>query len=79
MDAPCDAATDTYTVIDPAPGFVLVFLNGKAYTDSTSSDEIITFTTGPHQDHQHGYDRPAGVGDLERTQRKGLYDPAQHE
>lgn len=44
-NVPCDATTNTCTVTVPAPGFALVFLNDKAYTDSTPSGETITFAT----------------------------------
>lgn len=43
-DVPCDTTTNTCTITVPAPGFALVFLNDRAYTDSTPS-ETITFAT----------------------------------
>jgi len=45
VDVPCDTGTNTCTVTVPAPGFALVFLNDKAYTDSTPSGESVTFAT----------------------------------
>jgi hypothetical protein len=45
VNVPCDAATNTCTITVPGPGFALVFLNDKAYTDSTPSGETLTFAT----------------------------------
>ena len=45
VNVPCDTATNTCTITVPAPGFALVFLNDKAYTDSTPSRESVTFAT----------------------------------
>ena len=45
VNVPCDTAANTCTVTVPAPGFALVFLNDKAYTESTPSGETITFAT----------------------------------
>ena len=45
VNVPCDTTTNTCTVTVPAPGFALVFLNDKAYTDSTPSGETVTFAT----------------------------------
>jgi hypothetical protein len=45
VNFPCDTATNTCTITVPAPGFALVFLNDKAYTDSTPSRETLTFAT----------------------------------
>ena len=42
---PCNAANNTCTVRVPAPGFALVFLNDKAFTDSVPSGEVATFAT----------------------------------
>jgi len=45
VNVPCDTATNTCTITVPAPGFALVFLNDKSYTDSTPSGESLTFAT----------------------------------
>ena len=45
VTVPCDAASNTCTVNVPAPGFALVFLSDKAYTDSVPSGEVVTFAT----------------------------------
>ena len=45
VNVPCDVNTNTCTVTVPAPGFALVFLNDKAYTDSTPSGGTVTFAT----------------------------------
>jgi len=45
VNVPCDATTNTCTVTVPAPGFALVFLNDKAYKDSTPSGGTVTFAT----------------------------------
>jgi len=45
VTVPCDAATNTCTVKVPAPGFALVFLNDKAYTDSVPAGNTVTFAT----------------------------------
>ena len=45
VNVPCDTATSTCTVTVPAPGFALVFLNDKAYGDSTPSGGTLTFAT----------------------------------
>jgi len=48
LNVPCDANTNTCTITVPAPGFALVFLNDKAYTDSTPSGGTVTFATTAH-------------------------------
>ena len=48
VNVPCDATTNICTVTVPAPGFALVFLNDKAYTDSTPSGGTVTFATTAH-------------------------------
>jgi hypothetical protein len=45
VSVPCDIATNTCTVRVPAPGFALVFLNDKAFEDSTPSGSTVTFAT----------------------------------
>lgn len=45
VNVPCDTVTATCTVTVPAPGFALVFLNDKAYEDSTPSGNTVTFAT----------------------------------
>ena len=45
VNVPCDMVTNTCTVTVPAPGFALVFLNDKAYEDSTPSGNTVTFAT----------------------------------
>lgn len=45
VSVPCDTATNTCNVTVPAPGFALVFLNEKAFEDSTPSGSTITFAT----------------------------------
>ena len=45
VNVPCDVTTNTCTITVPAPGFALVFLNDKAYTDSTPSGKTVTFAT----------------------------------
>ena len=45
VNVPCDTGTNTCTVTVPAPGFALVFLNDKAYEDSTPSGNTLTFAT----------------------------------
>ena len=45
LNVPCDTTTNTCTVTVPAPGFALVFLNDKAFEDSTPSGNTITFAT----------------------------------
>lgn len=45
VTVPCDAGTNTCTIRVPAPGFALVFLNDKAYTDSTPPGTTVTFAT----------------------------------
>jgi len=45
VNVPCDTAAGTCTVTVPAPGFALVFLNDKAYEDSTPSGNTVTFAT----------------------------------
>ena len=45
VTVPCDTANNTCTVRVPAPGFALVFLNDKAYTDSVPSGNVVTFAT----------------------------------
>lgn len=48
VNVPCDAANNTCTVTVPAPGFALVFLNDKAFQDSTPSGNTVTFATTAH-------------------------------
>ena len=45
VTVPCNAANNTCTVRVPAPGFALVFLSDKAYTDSVPSGDVETFAT----------------------------------
>ena len=45
VNIPCDAATNTCIVTVPAPGFALVFLNDKAFEDSTPPGNTFTFAT----------------------------------
>ena len=45
VTVPCDSATNTCTIRVPAPGFALVFLNDKAYTDSVPAGNTLTFAT----------------------------------
>jgi hypothetical protein len=45
VNVPCDTVTNTCTVTVPAPGFALVFLNDKAFEDSTPPGNTFTFAT----------------------------------
>jgi hypothetical protein len=45
VNVPCDTTSNTCTVTVPAPGFALVFLNDKAFEDSTPSGNTLTFAT----------------------------------
>ena len=45
VTVPCNTANNTCTIKVPAPGFALVFLNDKAYTDSVPSGDPVTFAT----------------------------------
>jgi len=45
VNVPCDTVANTCTITVPAPGFALVFLNDKAYGDSTPSGNTVTFAT----------------------------------
>ena len=45
VNVPCDTAANTCTITVPAPGFALVFLNDKAFEDSTPSGNTLTFAT----------------------------------
>ena len=45
VTVPCNAVNNTCTVRIPAPGFALVFLNDKAYTNSVPSGDVVTFAT----------------------------------
>lgn len=45
VNVPCDTAANTCTVAVPAPGFALVFLNDKAFEESTPSGSTVTFAT----------------------------------
>lgn len=45
VNVPCDAGTNTCTITVPAPGFALVFLNDKAFEESTPPGNTVTFAT----------------------------------